>query len=301
MDIPALLEARGITYESKGADEIAIVCPNQGAHSDGMDALPSFQINTIKEVGHCFACGYSLNQIGMTKWLIGDELDEMQLEAMTIKAKLKRLQAATEDDYVPTGEGYLIMPPGRPYTEEYRGIMPETYETLEAIKCTVGRYQNRICFPITQHGAFLGVDARTLGDDRPKYLRPSKSNAKAWLYPFDLAKERKIKRAILCEGIFHAINYLDKMGSPEALCYFGSNNWSEHKLLLLLEMNLNEVIFWPDNDAAGIKAMNDICPALAPWLSTYFIPPEVLPEKLDLGDFSTEDIEALLTHKRRWK
>lgn len=302
MDILALLDEKGIAYETKGADEISIICPNQSAHSDGVDSKPSFNINIVKEVGHCLACGYKIGEVGMTKWLIGGELDDFQMQVIATKSKLKRLSKVEGDLYIPTGEGYFIMPPGDQWNSDYRGVRKETYQILEAIHCTVGRYQNRICFPITQHGNFQGVDARTLGDDVPKYLRPSKCHAHEWLFPFDLAKKSKIKQAVLCEGIFHAINYLDKTGRPEALCYFGSNNWSEHKTLLLLELGLEQVLFWADNDKAGIKAMNQICPDLSKWLDVYYIPLDVLPEDgRDLGDFTTEEIESYMAQKVRWK
>ncbi|BCS54094.1 hypothetical protein [Geobacter sp. SVR] len=301
MNILALLDEKGIRYVQKTGDEIAIICPNQATHSDGVDSNASFNINLSKEVGHCFACGFSLSQVGMTTWLLGGKIDDVQMQSISLRSRLKRIKEQDATIYTKDGVGCFVMPPGEIYPEEYRGISPATFKMLEAIKCTAGRYENRICFSITQHGAFIGVDGRALGDDKPKYLRPSKCNAKEWLYPFDLAKARKVRRAILCEGIFHAVNYLDKMGEPEALCYFGSNNWSEHKTLLLLEMGLDHVVFWPDNDAAGIKAMDEICPTLRQWMDVYFIPPAILPEGPDLADFSKDEIEGFLNRKKRWK
>ena len=302
MDIPALLEAKGIEYIVKGVDELAIVCPNALNHQGSVDSTPSFNISTSKEVAACFSCGYKLGVEGMQKWLLGDVLDEDQMQCLTLRGKLKRIQNQPEEAlFIEEAEFETYMPPGKPWDREYRGISVETYRKLGAIECQRGRYENRICFPISQHGRLLGVDARALGEEKPKYLRPRGCNAKEWLYPFDLAKQKRVKRVILCEGIFHSIRLLSEVGRPEALCYFGAQNWSEHKTLLLLELAPQEVIFWPDNDKAGIEAMNKICPQLTDWFEIFFIPPEVLPTGRDLGDFSKGEIIGFLEQKRRWK
>ena len=141
-----------------------------------------------------------------------------------------------------------------------------------------------------------------MGDRKPKYLRPKGCNCKEWLYPFDLAKQQKVRQVILCEGIYHAIGYLNRTGRAEALCFFGAQNWSEHKTLLLLELAPEKIIFWPDNDKAGIGAMLSICPQLTQWFDVYAVPPDVLPDDgRDLGDFTREEIEGYLQQIRRWK
>lgn len=302
MDVLALLEAKGIDYVHKGGDEYAIVCPFQANHSDGQDSKPSFGINVEKLKAHCFSCGASMNEVSLTKWLLGDEIDDEQMAVLSVRARLKKIQGQEDDLFVEAAEMETYMPPGKPFDREYRGISVETYRTLGAIECQRGRYENRICFPIFQHERLLGVDARALGSEVPKYLRPKGCDAKKWLYPFDLAKRQKVGQVILVEGIYHSINFFHRTGKAEALCYFGSNNWSEHKTLLVLELNPEQVIFWPDNDKAGIKALETICPGLGQWVDLWYIPPEVLPDDgRDLGDFSLEEIEHFLSLKRRWK
>jgi DNA primase len=303
MDILAILDSKGIHYEHKGGAEFAIICPAQGNHSDGVDALPSFNINIEKMKGHCFACGFSMNPERLQMWLLGDSLDETQIQILNLRGKLRRMdEHDLALDFEHEDDRLTLMPPGKPWDREYRGVSVETYRTLGAIECQRGRYENRICFPITQHGRLLGVDARALGDEKPKYLRPKGCDAKKWLYPFDLGKSQKIRKVILCEGIYHAIGYYNQMGVAEAQCYFGTNNYSQHNTLLLLELGLEYVVFWPDNDKAGIDAMEKICPQVSEWLDCRYIPPEVLPEDgRDLADFNKEEIEFFLSKMRRWK
>jgi len=301
MDVIALLEAKGIDYIDAGADEIAIVCPNAHNHEGGYDENPSFRINVKKLVAHCFACGFKMAETGMTRWLMGDDLDEFQMGAMKVKGLLKRLQEHDEDTIVlDTDDRFTMVPPSVPFVEDYRGISADTYKLLDARHCTVGRYADRIFFKIWQHNRLLGIDARALKPDmKPKYLRPSGCNAKEWLFPFDTVKEGRHKSVCLGEGLFHGINGQDK-GVP-ILAFFGANNWSEHKLLLLLELGLDEVIFFGDNDKAGIKARTDICTNISPWITTYYIPEDTLPEGKDAGDLTKEEMDYCLSQKVRWR
>jgi DNA primase len=70
---------------------------------------------------------------------------------------------------------------------------------------------------------------------------------------------------------------------------------------LLLELGLNEVIFFPDNDKAGLKARDEICPQITQWIPTYYVPEATIPEGKDVGDMSREEIEYCLENKRKWE
>lgn len=301
MEVIALLEARGIDYVDAGVDEIAIICPNQHNHQGGVDATPSFRINIKKLMGHCFSCSLAMSEVGLTKWLMGDDLDDMQLQALKIHSTLRRMRDADEGDFVlDTDDEFTLVPPSTPFREEYRGISASTYELLDARKCSVGRYADRIFFKIWQHNRLLGIDARALkADMQPKYLRPKGVDAKKWLFPFDYWLEKRVKHMALGEGLFHGINGVDK--EAPLLTFFGSNNWSEHKLLLLLEMGLDDVTFFGDNDKAGIKARNTICAEIAPWIHTFFVPEDLLPEGKDAGDLTKEEMKFCLENKVRFR
>ena len=302
MDVRALLESKQIEWVEKGADEISIVCPNQHNHQGGVDSNPSFNINTERLVAACFACGYKMGETGLTSWLMGDQLDELQMQALKIQSSIKRLQEENDYDLMfnqPDDE-FTLVPPSTPFREDYRGISASTYELLDARKCSVGRYADRIFFKIWQHNRLLGIDARALkADMRPKYLRPKGVDAKKWLFPFDYWLEKRVKSICLGEGLFHGVNGVAK--STALLTFFGANNWSEHKLLLLLEMGLDHVTFFGDNDAAGVKARNTICAEIAPWITTYYVPEGSLPEGKDAGDLTKEEMDYCLSQKVRFQ
>lgn len=298
MDILGLLDSQGISYEHKGQGEVAISCPNAFAHSGGIDKTPSFFINVEKMVAHCWVCGYKMGEVGLTKWLMGEDLDEFQIKAISIKSKLKQLKS-TEDELYEVDKVFFE-PPGVPFNRDYRGISAETYRKLGAIECTRGRYEGRICFPIVQESKTLGYDCRTLSDQVPKYLRPKGCDAKRWLYPYDRANEAKVKRVILCEGIFHSINTYDKLGIPEALCYFGAKNFDPvFNIQLLLGLDVDSVIVFPDNDEPGWNAAIEIYKQIEPWLPVRIANVEKLEEGKDLGDLTRDEILDVLKDLRR--
>lgn len=299
MDILSLLEAKGIEYVHKGQDEIAIPCPNAAVgHSDGIDTtMSNCFINLKKQVLNCFACSFKLGQVGLTRWLMGEDLDEMQIKAISIKSKLNHLHSEEEELFVENKT--FFQPPGIAFNRDYRGIKAETYNKLGAIECTRGFYENRVCFPINQDGKVLGYDCRTLAKVLPKYLRPKGCDAQKWLYPLDLAREAKIKRAILAEGIFHSINYLDKMGIPETLAYFGRHNYTTYKTQLLLGLGVEEVIVFPDNDKAGWDVAIEIAKEVQDWFPVRVVNVEKLEEGKDLGDLTRDEILDVMKDLRR--
>ena len=299
MDIISLLEAKGIPWQDKGSNEIAIPCPNAAVgHSDGIDnTMSNCFINTEKMVLNCFACSFKLGEVGLTRWLLGEDLDEFQIKAIGIKSKLKQLANIKEDLF--DVDQVFFEPPGVPFNRDYRGISAETYRKLGAIECTRGRYENRICFPITQEGKCLGYDCRALVDMKPKYLRPKGCDAQKWLYPFDLARESKIKRAILAEGIFHSINFYHQTGIPETLAYFGRHNYTTYKTQLLLGLGVEEVIVFPDNDKAGWDVAIEIAKEVQDWIPVRVVNVEKLEDGKDLGDLTRDEIIDVMKDLRR--
>lgn len=303
MNILGLLDSKKINYIDKGDNEIAITCPNAANHQGGVDNNPSCNINIKKLKLHCLACGFKLGEVGLSKWLLGEDLDEFQTAALSIKGRLRRLGEAGEDAIsCNTEEEFTMVPPSTPFRKDYRGISAQTYELLDARYCTVGRYADRVFFKIEQNGKLLGIDARSINpNERIKYLRPKGCNAKQWLYSLKHMHEYKVTRAVLVEGIFDSINIFDKLGVPIGASYFGTNNFSQENIIQLLGLNLEYVVFLPDNDKAGLDARDKICPQIAPWITTYYVPEEFIPEGKDAGDMSREELEYCLENKVRFR
>jgi hypothetical protein len=298
MDILALLDSKGLDYTHKGGDEYGITCPRQELHAGGSDSRPSFDINVVKFKANCPACGFSLNEAGLHAWLLGEELDDLTLQALRINGALKRGREGEEPLLVERTA--VVLPTGRPWTEEYRNISAATYQRLGAFKSEFGRYQNRLCFPITLKGEVIGIDARALGDEQPKYLRNKNSSCKAeWLYPYDLVKEELSKvrpgfrHLLIGEGIFHAVNALDK--GFLGLAFFGANNWSASKIMLLLGTGVEGITYFPDPDRAGFQVMQKVCSSLHEWIPVQIANMSPFVEsKKDLGDLTKEEIAAAI-------
>lgn len=301
MDILELLALKGIPYTLNGTSEVKIVCPNQSSHSDGLDSNPSCSINLDKEVCFCFSCGYKMGTIGLTKWLNGESLDETQMRTLKLRSSMKRLKAENQLTLVESKEQEILFPNGEKINEDYRNISIRTYNDLGAVKVSRGRYADRICFPIYVDGVLLGVDARTLLEGvQPKYLRNYGSSCKDdWLYPWDITKSMCKDFCIIAEGIFHAVNGVDK-GFP-TLAYFGSNNFSVSKVMKLLDLNVREIVYFKDNDLAGEKAEKAICEMLLEWFDVSIIPSHCIPAGKDLGDMTREEIQTALDNRVRFK
>lgn len=300
MDILALLDDKGVQYTTKSGDEISIVCPNQSAHKGGSDDNPSFFINLQKHKGHCFVCDFKLNEVGMHKWLLGEDLDEFSISGLRIRAALKRLHEA-EEELLPPDEEEFFWPHGETWdVDGYRGISLTTYHELGAIRVTRGRYQNRICFPVRVKGKLIGIDARALGDEVPKYLRNKNSTCKTnWLFPYDVVVRQQPKLLLIGEGLFHAVNGYDK-GFP-TLCYFGVKNWSLNKIFMCLATGAEEVCYFPDPDKAGFEAAVRITASLSGLFNVSVADTSNLPDGKDLGDLTREQITEAVDNRKRVK
>lgn len=295
-DVLALLDAKGIDYINKNKEEVGIVCLNASSHAKGQDTKPSLNINLDGKGAHCFACGLSMSGERVLRWLIGEDLDEDEFDIMNLTGQLRAMVELQKDARVGVAKKKVFFPNGEPWTEDFRGISKETYELLGATHVKKGRYADRICVPVYVNGNLEGVDARDLTGDAPaKYLRNKNSSCKTkWLYPYDNVKVMISENSdndyvILSEGLFHSLNCVDK-GFP-GVCYFGVNNMSRQKIMMLLNLNVNKVIFWPDNDKAGIKAAQIICSMIAQWMDVEIADIEYVPDGDDLGDIPAALIE----------
>jgi DNA primase len=298
MDVLGLLEAKGFTLINVSGSEYKMQCINQSAHDDGEDTNWSLFVNVDKGVAFCQACGFRLSETAMTKWLIGDDLDDFQMAALSLKGALKRIQNA-EEPFLAEAEEFTMMPPSTQWDRDYRGISKEFLQLMGARHCKVGRYENRIVLPINVNGRLKGFDSRALGDQKPKYLRSSGFDAKnEGLYPLDYVIKLRPNYVIVCEGLFDALNAC-ALGFP-AVCIFGLNVGMA-KVALLLSTGASEVILFLDNDSAGITATSKIAAEIKDWITVSIADSSILVEGKDLGDLNKEEIQYCIDNRRRVK
>ena len=157
------------------------------------------------------------------------------------------------------------------------GYAPDSWETLqpalnatqqELIDCGLiqkrrnntgyyDRFRNRAIFPIFDStGRVIAFGARSLGDEKPKYISSPESllfHKKEVLYGWHLAKEsaRQLKSLILVEG------YLDVIACHEA----GITNVAasmgtalSEEQIMLFEKQIDRIVLAYDADAAGQMA-----------------------------------------------
>lgn len=108
-------------------------------------------------------------------------------------AKIRYDFADTDEPDVVRAWGYLVS----------RGLFDiEQPERFTYYYARSGRYAGRVIIPYYYDDTCFFFQARTITDQRPKYLIPKNSNAAHVLYPFDEDEDY----VVLCEGILDAIS-----------------------------------------------------------------------------------------------
>lgn len=127
------------------------------------------------------------------------------------------------------------------------------------------RFRNRILFPIRDLGGrVIGFGGRVMDDSLPKYINSPESpvfQKGRSLYGLDRAKAacRRFDAVILVEGYFDVIA-LHQFGVENAVATLGTGVTGDH--IRLLKGFAQRLYFVFDPDAAGLKAVERIVPAL---------------------------------------
>jgi len=101
---------------------------------------------------------------------------------------------------------------------------------------------------------------------------------------------------MLVEGIFDALNLMDK-GIPNVAATLGTNTFlsrkgiNKEKVALLKLQGITKIIILFDGDTAGIKAAEELKPALEK--ENFFVQVIDLPENRDPGDLSQDEVNHL--------
>ena len=202
-DVEQLLLTHGIKYQKKG-NIIKCLCPSP-SHNDRH--IGSFSFDTIKGVGHCFACGCSVNIFSFNK-LLGEKLEykgDVNYE-FTKSLKPKKEEVVYTKPIV---YGKLYNPfydnkimnflHGIGWSDEFieeKGVKYCRYCEMigENIANDIDEkptvMENRICIPIYKDGKLVNYECRTF-DNNPikvKYVKSCSSNLLYNLENVDLEK-----------------------------------------------------------------------------------------------------------------
>lgn len=112
------------------------------------------------------------------------------------------------------------------------------------------RYEGRLIIPFMEDGELFYFQARSLDEQRPKYLNPSEGWPKGShiLYPFD----EEASEVLVCEGPLDARSLQDS--GVNATCTLGSSV-SDQQIEILRDFKGKIVIAY-DNDPAGQHGIN---------------------------------------------
>jgi len=178
---------------------------------------------------------------------LGDDIpepikEERQLELDTEKLiPLNIASGFSEDPAVLTAWNILF---SRKLFNESNETKPEYYLCLE------GKFRDRIIIPFSQNGVVFYFQARSIGDQRPKYLNPSidiAPNPSEILYPYDEESEY----VVVCEGPLDAISLqLQGVNATATMKNTVSPRQAE-----ILSTFKGRIILGFDNDEAGSRGV----------------------------------------------
>lgn len=271
-----ILQKNGLAYQVSGRDYL-IKCLNP----EHDDSNPSFRVDKVSGVAHCFSCGFKTNIFKF----FGIFTNPVPIKIAALKEKLNELKTSGIGLELPNGH--------TPYTRSFRGISAATLKYFGAFYTnTVEKLQDRIVFPIVDitGKTVVYVARHTMSQGNPRYVNYP-SGVKIPVFPAHLPSG--YSSMVLVEGIFDMLNLYDK-GLENVVCAFGTNtlqNDTKSKLLPFKAQGITHIYLLFDGDEAGRKASQTLKPIIE---SEGFIVEIInLPDDTDPGELDQEDVRAI--------
>jgi len=270
-----LIQKNGLAYTSSGRDYL-IGCLNP----EHPDSNPSFRVDRVSGVAHCFACGFKTNIFKF----YGVFTNPVPMKIAQLKEKLALIKSYSHSLEVPSG--------ATPYTKSFRGISAKTLHHFGAFYThQVEKLVDRIIFPITEvtGKTVVYVGRHTLSNGNPRYVNYP-AGVTMPLFPSNLYEQSK--SLVIVEGIFDMLNLFDK-GLTNVTCAFGTNtlqNNTAQKLLPYKAQGVTHIYLMFDGDEAGEKAMFTLKPLIED--CGFVVENITLPDGVDPGELSQEDVDS---------
>jgi DNA primase len=276
-----LLKDKGIYFTISGKDYVT-KCFNP-EHTDNN---PSFRVDRVSGVGHCFSCHFKFNIFKH----FGLLTNNISIRIVKLKDKLKALNESTN--------GLEELPGAIPVTKSFRGVSPATLKEFGAFYTDrVDKMEDRIIFPIrdVRDKTVCYVGRHTLSNANPRYLNYP-VGASLPLFPAKF--NSRYRSIVLVEGLFDLLNCYDK-GLQNVVCTFGTVkllNEVAAKLFPYKVMGVEKIFILFDGDTAGREAAAKTKPLIE---EAGFVCEIIdLPEEVDPGCMEAEDIEALVEYTK---
>jgi DNA primase len=274
-----LLNKHNLAYQTSGRDYL-IHCLNP----EHPDSNPSFRVDKVSGVAHCFSCGFKTNVFKF----FGVFSNPVPIKVAQLKEKL--LELKTLNQGLEPVQGHT------PWTKSFRNISPQTLKHFGAFYTTqVEKLADRIVFPITdvtnKTVAFVG--RHTLSQGNPRYVNyPSK--VKLPIFPSYLPTE--YNSLVLVEGIFDMLN-LYSLGLKNSACVFGTNtlqNNTKEKLMPFKAQGVTHIYLMFDGDESGRKAAQMLKPLIE--AENFVVEIISLPDGTDPGELDQESVQSILEY-----
>jgi len=271
-----LINKNGLQFSVSGRDYL-IKCLNP----DHEDSNPSFRVDKVSGVAHCFSCGFKTN---LFKYY-GVFTNPIPIKIAKLKEKLAELKVGTFGLDLPLGH--------TPYTKQFRGISPQTLKKFGAFYTNqVEKLQDRIIFPIKDitDKIVVFVGRHTLSNGNPRYINYP-SGVRMPVFPTHLPSG--YQSMVIVEGIFDMLNLYDK-GLENAVCAFGTNtlqNNTGEKLLPFKAQGITHIYILFDGDDAGAQAARNLKPLIEQ--EGFIVEIITLPDGVDPGELDQFDVKSI--------
>ena len=280
MNVEDILVEKGILYSTQGSDYM-VKCINP----EHEDSNPSMRIDRLSGIFHCFSCGFKGNIFKH----FNKYINNTDIKTAKIKQKIMNMY---KKEYLSLPEDY------KPFDRDFRNIKASTFLKFEAFTTSlIDKFEDRVVFPLRDpRGYIVAFNGRYISSQaKDKYrIYPHKAN----LYLFPPIPTPIQDSIILVEGIFDAINLIDK-GLPNVMSTLGTDTLSERSYNRIFSyikiLGIKTIYIMFDNDSAGEHATERVRKLLS---NNGFITDNIIiPEGYkDPGDFTEELVLQLKGH-----
>lgn len=245
------------------------------------DRNPSFRIDKLTGVAHCFSCGYKVNIFRH----FGVLTNSNSIKVAKLKQKLKDLNVSLNGVEFP----YDMIPFNKPF----RGISAQTMRKFGAFYTNHSDFVDRVFFPISDIRGrnLVFVGRHTMSNGNPRYLNVP-GGATMPVFPENL--NIKTRSIVLVEGIFDLLNVYDK-GLKNVVCTFGTSTLLKDtavKLLPFKTQGVHKIYLMFDGDDAGRAAMDKLQPLIEE--ANFEVDRINLEDGTDPGDLDTESVISIM-------
>ena len=248
------------------------------------DSNPSFRIDRLTGVAHCFSCGFKTNIFKF----YGEKSNTSAIRVVKLKDKLRKLSESTNG--LDTLEGTI------PFNGVFRNISSQTLKEFGAFKTNrIEELQDRLVFPIKDvRGKVTAYIGRHMLSDTGKRYAIYPSRCTLSLYPTTLPS--RPYSIVLVEGIFDLLNVWDK-GLKNTVCTFGTDgllNDTAEKLLPFKAAGITKVFIMFDGDEAGKVATEKLEPLIKE--AGFAVEVITLDDDKDPGNLTQEEVNYIIEY-----